>query len=111
MSEEYLRVFLIFFYTGVGWQSDKAELVNFKICTMKIMNFYEHQEQDFQQLFVAQYQDIRTDIVEDIKEVEADILMANLVEDYIECVNLNGVLATLKCVKRQYDLLIQKNLN
>ena len=78
---------------------------------MTTMKFYQLKEQDFQQMFVAQYQEIKSDIDRDIKEVEADILMADLLEDYVECVNLNGLLATLKCVKKQYEVLLQKNLN
>jgi len=78
---------------------------------MKTKEFYACKEQDFPQLFIVEYQEIKANIENDITEIEEDIRMANLLEDYKTCINLNSMLSTLKCVKQQYKILIEKNLN
>ena len=67
---------------------------------------YALKEQDFPQLFITEYQEIKASIENDIAEIELELLIAGYIEDHVEC-----ALATLNCVKKQYQILIEKSLN
>jgi hypothetical protein len=82
---------------------------------MKIRNLKNtlcvRREQDFQQLFMKEYMEIKKDLTQELTEVEEEIQMYNLIHDESELRILKCLRSSLMHVQQQYDYLIQRNLN